>query len=143
VKHLTYPNLQDDEKTRNRPALLGLQDRVIFVNHDHPEVDAKELADRRDEGAPSSKRNAFEVSLVLKVVRYLGQQGYGTDRVVILTPYLGQLRLLRDELSKTNDPVLNDLDSFDLIRAGLLSETGANVGKRSIKISTIGKLGIP
>jgi hypothetical protein len=75
---------------------------------------------------------------VLKCVRYLGQQGYGTDKLVILTPYLGQLRLLRDHLMVENDPVLNDLDSFDLVRAGLLSEASANINKHPIKISTIG-----
>jgi superfamily I DNA and/or RNA helicase len=140
VKHLTYPSLQDAEKTWNRPSVRGLQDRVVFFNHNHPEIDATELADRRDEGAPSSKRNKFEVDLVLKVVRYLGQQGgYGTDKLVILTPYLGQLLLLREQLSKENDPILNDLDSFDLVRAGLISEASANMNKRPIKISTIGK----
>ncbi|TID20283.1 P-loop containing nucleoside triphosphate hydrolase protein [Venturia nashicola] len=137
IKHLTYPNLQDDDKTLDRPPVLGIQDRVIFFNHDHPEVDAKEIADRRDGGAKTSKSNLFEVELVLKCVRYLAQQGYGTDRLVILTPYLGQLRLLRDQLMIENDPVLNDLDSFDLVRAGLLSTASAKMGKRSINISTI------
>jgi hypothetical protein len=36
-------------------------------------------------------------------VEYLGQQGYGTDKLVVLTPYLGQLHLLREELSKQNE----------------------------------------
>lgn len=139
IKHLTYPGLQDADKTLNRPPVNGLQDRVIFFNHNYPEVDVHEIADLRDEGGKTSKSNLFEVGLVLKCVRYLGQQGYGTDKLVILTPYLGQLRLLRDQLSIENDPVLNDLDSFDLLRAGLLSETSANIRKRPITISTIGK----
>ena len=122
VRHLTYPNLQDANKTLGRAPVRGIQDRVIFFNHDYLEVDALELADRRDPESKASKSNSFEVDLVLKTVRYLGQQGYGTDKLVILTPYLGQLRLLRDQLMIENDPVLNDLDSFDLVRAGLLSE---------------------
>lgn len=72
------------------------------------------------------------------VVRYLGQQGYGTDRIVILTPYLGQLRQLKDALSKTNDPVLNDLDTHDLVSAGLMSSSAAKVDKRPIRLATIG-----
>ncbi|KAI9764249.1 MAG: hypothetical protein M1839_005972 [Geoglossum umbratile] len=75
--------------------------------------------------------------MVLKCVRYLAQQGYGTKQQVILTPYLGQLHLLRLRLSKENDPVLNDLDSFDLVRAGLLPPASANAAKRPIRISTI------
>ena len=138
VRHLTYPQLLDDKKTLDRPSLRGLQDRVIFFNHDHPEVDTKQIADRRDQGAKSSKRNEFEVEMVLRFVRYLAQQGYGTDKLVVLTPYLGQLHLLRDQLSKDTDPILNDLDSFDLVRAGLLSQASARLAKRPIRISTIG-----
>jgi superfamily I DNA and/or RNA helicase len=139
VRHLTYPYLEDDPKTLNRPPICGLQDRVIFFNHEHLEVETTDLADRRDQGSKNSKQNIFEVEMVLQCVRYLAQQGYGTDKQVILTPYLGQLRLLRDRLSEENDPILNDLDSFDLVRAGLLSPASANISKRPIRISTIGK----
>ncbi|KAG9229292.1 putative AAA family ATPase [Amylocarpus encephaloides] len=137
VRHLTYPSLQDADKTLNRTPVRGIRDRVVFFNHNYPEANTQELADRRDPESKTSKSNSFEVDLVLKCLRYLGQQGYGTDKLVILTPYLGQLRLLRDHLIVENDPVLNDLDSFDLVRAGLLSEVSANINKQPIKISTI------
>ncbi|KAF1998618.1 P-loop containing nucleoside triphosphate hydrolase protein [Amniculicola lignicola CBS 123094] len=137
VRRLTYPELEDAPKTKGRPNLRGFQNDVIFVSHNEPEFNAERIADRREEGAKSSKENAYEVDMVLKCVRYLGQQGYGTDDLVILTPYLGQLYLLMKTLSKENDPVLNDLDSFELIRAGLLSPAGAHISKRKIRISTI------
>ena len=76
--------------------------------------------------------------MILKILKYLAQQGYGTDDVVILTPYLGQLRLLQEALKVDNDPVLSDLDSWDLVRAGLLSSSAAQTGKKRIRISTIG-----
>lgn len=75
--------------------------------------------------------------MILKTVRYLAQQGYGTDKQVVLTPYLAQLRLLHDYVKADHDPVLNDLDSFDLARAGLLPP-GINSKKRPLRISTIG-----
>jgi len=78
------------------------------------------------------------VQMVLKIVRYLGQQGYGTNELVILTPYLGQLRSIMDALKEDNDPVLNDLDSYDLVRAGLLSESAAKSSKKQIRVATIG-----
>ena len=80
--------------------------------------------------------------MVLKIVRYLGQQGYGTDRLVILTPYLGQLRAIMDALKgvQGSDPVLSDLDSHDLVRAGLMSESAAKSAKKQIRLATIGKL---
>lgn len=139
VRSLTYPGLEDDDKTKGRPEPRGLCDRVIFFNHTNLEASFSEISDRRDEGAKQSKQNVFEAEIVLKVVKYLGQQGYGTDKLVVLTPYLGQLSLLRNTLSKTNDPVLNDLDSYDLVQAGLLSQASANYSKRAIKLSTIGK----
>ena len=138
VRGLMYPDLEDDEKTKSRPRPRGLRDRVIFIQHNHPELEFSEILDRQDGSSKQSKRNIFEADLVLRIVKYLGQQGYGTDRLVVLTPYLGQLHLLREELSKQNDPVLNDLDSYDLVRAGLISKAGANHSKRQIKISTIG-----
>lgn len=76
--------------------------------------------------------------MVLKIVRYLGQQGYGTDNLVILTPYLGQLRSIMEALKEDSDPVLNDLDSFDLVRAGLMSESAAKSSKKQIRLATIG-----
>lgn len=138
VRSLNYPELEDAPKTRNRPRLRGLQDNVIFVSHNHPELNADPITEHRDEGAKASKENEYEVGMILKCVRYLGQQGYGTDSIVILTPYLGQLYRLMKTLAKTNDPVLNDMDSFELMRAGLLSPAGADISKRKIKISTIG-----
>ncbi|KAL4944390.1 hypothetical protein BDV06DRAFT_233392 [Aspergillus oleicola] len=137
VRTLTYPDLLDGDKTLSRPAPRGIQNRVIFIDHTHPEENLNSVSDRRDATSKGSKRNAYEAQLVLKVVRYLGQQGYGTDKLVILTPYLGQLLLLREELRKETDPVLNDLDSYDLVRAGLISQASAQHTKRPIKLSTI------
>ena len=139
VKRLTYPDLQDDAKTLDRPHLRGFQSDVVFFNHNHPEVPASNLADRRDEGSKVSRQNAFEAEMVLKTVRYLAQQGYGTDKQVVLTPYLGQLGLLLKHLKADLDPVLNDMDSFDLVRAGLLPPASADAAKKQLRISTIGK----
>lgn len=138
VRHLTYPNLEDDQKTKNRPRPRGLQDRVIFFQHEHPEANFAEILDKRDESSKQSKRNVFEAEIVLQIVKYLGQQGYGTDKLVVLTPYLGQLHLLQNLLGRENDPVLNDLDSYDLVKAGLLSQASADHAKRKIQLSTIG-----
>jgi hypothetical protein len=143
IRHLTYPDLQDDAKTLNRPQIRGLQSNVVFFNHDHPEVENQQLADRRDEGSKISKQNVFEAEMILKIVRYLTQQGYGTDKQVVLTPYLGQLGLLLKYLKEEHDPVLNDLDSFDLVKAGLLPQASAHASKRRLRISSIGKIRNP
>ena len=79
--------------------------------------------------------------MVLKIVRYLRQQGYGVDRLVILTPYLGQLRAIMDALKGDQDggAVLSDLDSNDLVRAGLMSEFNMVFTQKKIRIATIGR----
>ena len=139
VRSLTYPDLTDAPKTQGRPDLRGFQKNLIFVAHSKPENDAKDTANWNDTSSISSKQNRFEVDMVLKCVRYLAQQGYGTDDIVVLTPYLGQLQLLKMVLGKENDPILNDLDSFDLVRAGLKQATDAKSNQRKVRLATIGK----
>ncbi|KAK4124691.1 P-loop containing nucleoside triphosphate hydrolase protein [Parathielavia appendiculata] len=137
-RELTYPNLLDGPNTSGRPRIAGLQDRVIFLNHGKQENSDKQLPDRRDPAMKESKRNLFEAQMVLRCVKYLGQQGYASDRIVVLTPYLGQLRLLRDLFSKNqHDPALSEMDKNELIRAGLVSEAAAKLDKKPLRISTI------
>ena len=139
IRHLTYPDLRDASKTLEYPQPRGLQDRVVFFNHEHHEAAFDQIADRRDQGSKVTKQNLFEVETVLRTVKYLAQQGYGTDKLVVLTPYLGQLHLLLKKLGEENDPVLNDLDSFDLVQAGLLTNAAAKSTKQPIRIATIGE----
>lgn len=138
VRLLTYPDLVDADTTLQRPDLRGFRTNIVFVNHDKPEITLANAEELRD-GKMSSKQNDFEAQMILKCVRYLAQQGYGTDKMVVITPYLGQLKHLRDLLAKDNDPILNDLDKFDLIRAGLLADLGPKTSKPALRISTIGE----
>lgn len=137
IRHLTYPDLTDAPSTLKRADIRGFRDNLMFVTHSVAEVETshgKEIID----GKTSSKQNHFEAQMILKCVRYLAQQGYGSDKLVVITPYLGQLKLLRDQLFEQNDPILNDLDKFDLIRAGLLTDLSSKTSKPSLRISTIG-----
>jgi hypothetical protein len=77
--------------------------------------------------------------MVLKIVRYLAQQGYKTENMVVLTPYLGQLSKLKRELQNETDPVLNDLDAHDLIAAGFMTTGAAKTQKKPLRLATIGK----
>ncbi|PGH11549.1 hypothetical protein AJ79_04807 [Helicocarpus griseus UAMH5409] len=136
VRQLTYTNLIDAPRTKGRPNLRGFTDNVIFVDHRHLEDEAS-APDWRDTTSRTSKKNTFEVEMVLKCIKYLSQQGYKTDDMIVLTPYLAQLRLMMDVLGQDNDPVLNDLDSYDLVRAGLLPAATAKLNKSRLRISTI------
>ncbi|KAG1725639.1 uncharacterized protein EDB91DRAFT_1350703 [Suillus paluster] len=116
IRKLTYPDLTDAAKTQGRDDIRGIQNNIIFIDHTHPEDNDPRISDPGD-GA-SSKQNTYEVEMVWKI------------------PYLGQLSKLRDVLKRDNDPVLNDLDSHDLIRAGLMSPTD-NTSKKCIRLATI------
>ena len=139
VRQLTYPDLKDAPETLTRSRLLGFTDNLVFVNHEHLEDETTEEPDWKAMTTKSSKQNTFEANMILKCVRYLGQQGYLTEDIVILTPYLGQLTLLIKIPGRDHDPVLNDLDSYDLVQAGLMPAETARLSKKQIKISTIGK----
>ena len=140
IRELTYPDLVDAPSTKSRPDVRGLCDNIIFINHDHPEDEDARLADRKDLGSKTSKRNTYEAEMVLRIVRYLAQNGYGSEKLVILTPYLGQLSNLQDVLKSENDPILNDLDSFDLVRAGVVTAAAAKMSKNPLRLATIGAL---
>ncbi|CAM1502642.1 Fc.00g074180.m01.CDS01 [Cosmosporella sp. VM-42] len=137
TRMLAYEELKDVPKTFEREPIRGLPSRVIFVHHEEPEEQMTDVGERRDPSSNGSKRNPHEAQMVLKIVRFLAQQGYKTENMVVLTPYLGQLSLLRDTLRRENDPYLNDLDSHDLLRAGLIPEAAAKVNKKPLRLSTI------
>ncbi|KAI0541591.1 P-loop containing nucleoside triphosphate hydrolase protein [Xylaria digitata] len=136
IRH-NYTELNDAQNTLNRPNLLGFQDNVIFVDHSNPEAKHNILLDKSDQAMKSSKQNVWEADMVLKCLRRLAQQNYKTDDIVILTPYLGQLSLLREKLSQDHDPILSDLDGHDLVEAGIMPAASAGVNKKPIRLSTI------
>ncbi|KAK7402704.1 hypothetical protein QQX98_011526 [Neonectria punicea] len=137
ARMLAYEELEDSPNTYDREMIRGLTNRVSFVNHEHHEEEMNGVGERWDTSAKASKRNQHEAQMVLRLVRYLGQQGYKSENIVVLTPYLGQLFLLKETLREENDPYLNDMDSHDLVRAGLLPEAAAKVSKKALHLSTI------
>ncbi|KAJ8579622.1 hypothetical protein M405DRAFT_894624 [Rhizopogon salebrosus TDB-379] len=93
ISTLTYPNLTDAPKTQGRANGCGVQNNFVFIDHRHPKDHGASIPDKGD-GASSSKQNTYEVEMIWKIVRYLAQQGYSTDNLVVLTPYLEQLAKL-------------------------------------------------
>ncbi|KAL6407796.1 NFX1-type zinc finger-containing protein 1 [Ilyonectria robusta] len=140
VRMLAYKDLEDTPDTHNREKIRGLASRVTFVHHEHHEEEQAGVGERWDvSGTKGSKRNQHEALMVLRLVRYLVQQGYKSENIVVLTPYLGQLFLLKETLRDENNPYLNDLDSHDLVRAGLMAEATAKLNKKPLRLSTIGE----
>ncbi|CAM9119239.1 unnamed protein product, partial [Hapterophycus canaliculatus] len=96
VKGLAYSGLGDAPGTENRPPIRGIRNRVCFVAHSNKETTVVSKLRRKTNNELSApKVNQFEVGMVVKTIKYLLLQGYESDQILILTPYLAQLRELR------------------------------------------------
>ncbi|KPA80604.1 hypothetical protein ABB37_04800 [Leptomonas pyrrhocoris] len=67
----------------------GLAQRVFFWRHNHPEEEAP---------GSRSKVNTREIRMVQQVVAHLASQGVLQKSMTVITPYLGQCRMLRGVL---------------------------------------------
>ncbi|KIY98958.1 NFX1-type zinc finger-containing protein 1 [Monoraphidium neglectum] len=131
IKH-TYPALQDHPSVAGHPPVLGLAPgrRVLFINHDVEEDGAARRGwSARQDLAQQSKSNGHEARLAVACVSYFVQQGYDASRIVILTPYLGQLMELHREMAAARlDAALNDRDLRDLRAAAGAEAAGIKGG---------------
>lgn len=102
VRTMTYPALQDHASVRGREHIKGLSQDVVFVNIDGSENGSRQVkGDKTGDKTGAevrSKSNDAEADMVAKTVVYLLQQGYAPSEIVVLTPYLGQLVLLREKV---------------------------------------------
>ena len=135
VRLLTYPNLRDHHRTHNRDPLVGVGSSTACTGPQlaHTKISAFLVAhcwtERADTGAgvtaldSKSRVNVLEAAMVVKVLRYMLQQGYGGGEVVVLTPYLGQLRVLREYMRLDGiQDLADERDEEDLERHGLEME---------------------
>ncbi|KAH8646473.1 P-loop containing nucleoside triphosphate hydrolase protein [Tricladium varicosporioides] len=86
VRELMYPDLVDGPRTTDRECPRGVQGRVVFINHMHPEIESTDIVDRRDPERTNSKQNPFEAKMILRLVKYLSQhnyQGEESDIVIV------------------------------------------------------------
>ena len=142
ARHLTYPDLTDGPGTNSRPPIRGLQNTVIFIDHDHPENDDSSLCDPKYVGATTSKSNRFEIDMIVAIAKYLKQQKYDSSEITVLTPYLGQLVMLREALKPHEEVAFGEMDALELEEAGLSDLLGklpsSSQEKQPLKIATIG-----
>mmetsp|Transcript_4606 Transcript_4606/g.10903 ORF Transcript_4606/g.10903 Transcript_4606/m.10903 type:complete len:1123 (-) Transcript_4606:447-3815(-) len=120
IRAQTYPHLIDHQSVLKFPDIRGLSQNVVFIDHykledslERDELDANQTS--------TSKSNQFEAELAVETVRYLLLQGYAPSDLVVLTPYLGQLkkivRLMERELRDVN-AFISEKDLEDLEKDG-------------------------
>ncbi|KAH0565113.1 hypothetical protein GP486_001497 [Trichoglossum hirsutum] len=126
VRSTLYPRLRDHPSTATYPEIPGMRRRLFWLDHRHFEDDS-------DPSEPmQSKTNEWEAGMVKALVRHICRQGkYKSGEIAVLTPYLGQLRKLKDMLEEEVELVIGERDLKDLED----SEADVNGSKGSDKRS--------
>ncbi|OCF35130.1 hypothetical protein I316_03171 [Kwoniella heveanensis BCC8398] len=115
IRNHLYPELVDHESVQHLPALKGLSRNVVFFDHNH--------AQDRQNADSSSKTNFFEAEMVSDLVMHFLNQGYQAGDIAVLTPYLGQVKVIKQALQNRRLVVeLDDGDERDLARLSLSEE---------------------
>ena len=99
-KHIYEGRLKDSESVKNYKNVRGMCFNLYFVDHQESE--------ERDEDS-SSPFNMHEAHFVIHVWNYLIKNGYKPEEITIVTPYVGQLRKIRQINSTTH---VSTLDNF-------------------------------
>lgn len=109
VRGTLYPDLCDHPRTHSYDEVSGFKRRLFWLDHRNTE-------DPDDPEDPMrSKTNKWEAEMVISMVKHLcKQEQYKPGEIAILTPYIGQLRQLRDQLEGIVDLVIADQDLADL-----------------------------
>ncbi|WRT66625.1 uncharacterized protein IL334_003584 [Kwoniella shivajii] len=115
IRNYLYPDLVDHESVLNLPSLRGMSRNVVFF--DHSQGQDKQSLDS------SSSTNTYEGQIVCDLVRHFINQGYQAGEIAVLTPYLGQVKLIKQYLDKMQLFVqLDDRDQRDMDKLSLLEE---------------------
>ncbi|CAN0349445.1 unnamed protein product, partial [Scytosiphon promiscuus] len=114
-----YPNLKDAPHVLQYPSVKGMRRNLFFWDHAVPEDSSGTVI--------SSKTNRHEAKFVAGLVLYLLKQGY-TDQadITVLTPYLGQLFVLKDIVGNSSVLHVNERDSAKLDEMKQASNNGDN-----------------
>lgn len=106
IRKPLYNELRDHASVALYPTEPhGFARPLWFLDHDF-----REGGDGGDDGA--SKSNDGEAEWICAIVRYVARQGYEPEQIAVLTPYVGQLLLLRKKLVRSQ--ILLYVDDRDL-----------------------------
>lgn len=84
IRSQTYPSLQDHFSVKEYPAVKGVKENLLFIDHSVQE-------DGAENEESTTRSNDYEADMCIEMVRFLLLQGYQSNQIVVLTPYLGQL----------------------------------------------------
>jgi hypothetical protein len=108
LRQSLYPRLEDATVVKGYPSVKGVKGRLNFFTHTFPDTSSNK----------GSISNVGEAQLVVQFVKYMILQGYkGSHEIVVLTPYVGQIlvlrRLLQEEMKIFTE--ISEADNDELV----------------------------
>jgi superfamily I DNA and/or RNA helicase len=124
VRETLYPKLCDHPDTTCYPEVSGMRRRLFWLDH-------RNMEDAGDAEDPmQSKTNMWEARMVTALARHLCRQGkYRPGEIAVLTPYMGQLRILKDMLAEVVELIIGEKDLEELCA----SDAGADMKNSDVK----------
>jgi len=113
VRCQTYPSLKDHPSVEKHPDVLGVKSNVVFINHDEKE-DGQNDKRRWNNDYTKTKSNTYEAKLCVELVRFFLLQGYDSEQLVVLTPYVGQLVKIANTMEKELTDTKGYISDMDL-----------------------------
>ncbi|CAI8041382.1 NFX1-type zinc finger-containing protein 1 [Geodia barretti] len=125
-----YEKLLNHESVQKYPDIRGISKNMFFVHHSEPESEHPGLL---------SYQNDFEANYIVGLCAHLLRLGYSPSQITILTPYVGQLLLLRNKMPKSefNGVHVTAIDNFqgeenDIILFSMVRSTNPNSRRTTI-----------
>ncbi|OJJ60485.1 hypothetical protein ASPSYDRAFT_173156 [Aspergillus sydowii CBS 593.65] len=136
VRDTLYPRLQDAPAVSEYPEVMGMRQRLFWLDHRHEEGDSS-----GQDAVATSHWNDHEIDLTIALVNHLLRQGtYAAGDIAVITPYLGQLHRMRRKLAGSYTITLGERDQEDLDNAGFTADTAdsdSNAITRSSLLQTL------
>lgn len=110
IRQTLYPSLEDGGLVSGYPAISGIKRRLFWLHHENLEDRATQL-----DPTTTSHTNSFEADMTVSLVQHLVRQGlYAAEDIAVITPYLGQLFMLRQRMSNLFEISIGDRDEEGL-----------------------------
>lgn len=136
VRMTLYNELLDHPSVCQYPHVMGMYHNLYWFDHSNHEDQTSP-----QEMKQTSQSNKFEVDMATQLVSHLNKQGcYKDGDLAVITPYLGQLRKLRNSLAKTFSVRMLEKDVNDLAGLESLEHSPTIEAKplaESVRIATV------
>ncbi|MDI1487639.1 MAG: hypothetical protein OHK93_006909 [Ramalina farinacea] len=127
IRKTLYPGLRDHDTVLDYPTIPGVRKRLFWL--DHREHEVGKAGGNADGAVQMSQSNDYEVGLIAAMVSHLVRQGfYGSEDIVVLTPYVRQLQKIRTSLASSFEIVVDDRDAEEINRRGLAETPSDSAG---------------